>query len=169
MLQVRETATGSVLFHQAPPKLTVAGGWFAIIFGCVMIFHPTGWKSGTEQANPLIIFAIGLVLTAFGCALAFLRTTYLVDRSSDLFVKQSRLIVPLRASSYRLSEFTEVEIRKDTDGEGEASYHLLLVGPAREVKLETSSSQAVLEHSRDVVAKAIFGEAEQTDDEDDDM
>ena len=167
MLQVRETATGSVLFQQAPPKLTVAGGWFAIVFGCVMIFHPTGWKSGTEQANPLIIFAIGLVLTAFGCALAFLRTTYLVDRPSDLFVKQSRLIVPLRASSYRLSEFTEVEIRKQTDGEGDAQYHLFLVSPTREVKLETSSSQAALEDSRDAVAVAVFGESVQRIDEDD--
>ena len=49
MLQVRETATGSVLFHQAPPKLTVAGGWFAIIFGCVMIFHPTARHTGVEE------------------------------------------------------------------------------------------------------------------------
>jgi hypothetical protein len=169
MLRVQETASGSVLFHQAPPKLTVAGGWFAIVFGCVMIFHPTGWKSGTEQANPVIIFAIGLVITAFGCFLAFLRTTYLVDRSSDLFIKQSRLIVPLRAASYRLSEFTEVAIRKDTDGEGDATYRLLLVAPAHEVKRGSSSSQAALEDTRDAVAMAIFGDQAKPDSEDEEM
>lgn len=151
--------SGSLLFQPRTPS-RIAAGLFSCAFALVMLLHPDGWKTGTlrdgivQLADPNLIRAIGVAIFVFGFLCLCLRVTYLVNRSAGSLTKQLRLVVPVRSTQYRLSDFSKVTIDSSPENGGRILHRLCLVGPAHSLCLASSRDGKVLIKSRKIVRDA---------------
>ncbi len=157
MFRVVPVDPGGSLLFQPRPLSRIVAGLFSCAFGLVMLLLPEGWKSGTlrdgvvQMADPNLIRAIGVAIFAFGFLCLFLRVTYLVNRSVGSLTKQLRLVVTLRATEYRLSEFSKITVDSTAESGGRMMHRLCLVGPAHSVCLASSRDGKALTKGRKIV------------------
>ncbi|MEO8670298.1 MAG: hypothetical protein ABI411_03220 [Tahibacter sp.] len=133
-----------------------------------MLLHPNGWRSGTQPADPRVILAIGVAITAFGAFVFLFRTRFVVDPANNLITREHRMIGVINASSHALSAFTAARILRVADSGRSGRYQLVLVAPHAKWVLESGATTTALEASRAVLLETLKLEAEPVDEEDSD-
>lgn len=154
MLLSKPIRPGVSLIYSATSWQLVGAGAFSIAFSLVMLLHPDGWKSGVQTADPNTIRAIGVAIGLFGLAMAFGRTSFLVNRTHGLLTKQISLFVTLSSTTYNLADFTSVAVEFINDSESKAKYALRLVGPNQTLTLTSGRTKDAVRRSKKAVMQS---------------